>query len=87
MYILSSNIFKEDDDKTGIMGQRRLKVRALMFHRVLPEKLITKPNAYSAVGSLISQEYFEEVLSFLQSDGYKFTTISRLYELPASENI
>ncbi len=72
-------------NKTGIIGRRRLKVQVLMFHRVLPEILITKTNAYSLVGSLISQEFFEQVLSFLQSEGYKFTTISRLSELPSSE--
>lgn len=49
-----------------------------MFHRVLPEKLIKKPNAYSTFGTLISQEYLEKVLSSVLDKGFKFTTISGL---------
>jgi peptidoglycan/xylan/chitin deacetylase (PgdA/CDA1 family) len=49
-----------------------------MFHRILPEKLITKPNAYSTFGTLISQEYFENVLSCLLNNGFQFATVSEL---------
>ncbi len=52
--------------------------RVLMFHRVLPQKLITQPNAYSTYGTLITQEYFETVLSFLADNDFKFVTISEL---------
>lgn len=49
-----------------------------MFHRVLPEKQISYPNAYSTYGTLISQEYFEIVLSCLIDNGFQFATISEL---------
>lgn len=49
-----------------------------MFHRVLPEKQITNPNAYSTFGTLISQEYFENVLSCLTNNGFEFVTVSEL---------
>lgn len=49
-----------------------------MFHRVLPAKQITQPNAYSTFGTLISQEYFETVLSYLTDNGFQFVTISEL---------
>ncbi len=52
--------------------------KVLMFHRVLPDKLITQPNAYSTFGTLISQEYFEAVLSCLTDNGFQFTTVSDL---------
>ncbi|WKZ76308.1 MAG: polysaccharide deacetylase family protein [Vicingaceae bacterium] len=52
--------------------------KVLMFHRVLPDKLITQPNAYSTFGTLISQEYFENVLSCLTDNGFQFTTVSTL---------
>lgn len=52
--------------------------KVLMFHRVLPDKLITQPNAYSTFGTLISQEYFETVLSCLTDNGFQFTTVSNL---------
>lgn len=52
--------------------------KVLMFHRVLPDKLITQPNAYSTFGTLISQEYFETVLSCLTDNGFQFTTVSDL---------
>jgi len=50
--------------------------KVLMFHRVLPEKQITQPNAYSTFGTLISQEYFEVVLSLLTDNDFQFVTIS-----------
>ena len=50
----------------------------LMFHRVLPEKLITQPNAYTTFGTLISQEYFEMVLSLLTDNNFQFVTISEI---------
>lgn len=52
--------------------------KVLMFHRILPEAQITKPNAYSTFGTLISQEYFEGVLSCLIVNGFKFVTVSEL---------
>lgn len=52
--------------------------KVLMFHRILPEKLITEPNAYSTYGTLISQEYFEEVLSCVTDNGFQFATVSTL---------
>lgn len=48
--------------------------KVLMFHRVLPEKQITHPNAYSTFGTLISQEYFEIVLSCLTDNGFEFVS-------------
>ena len=50
----------------------------LMFHRVLPEKQIIYPNAYSTYGTLISQEYFEIVLSCLTDKGFEFVTVSEI---------
>lgn len=52
--------------------------KVLMFHRVLPDKLITQPNAYSTFGTLISQEYFENVLSCLTDNGFQFVTVSEI---------
>jgi peptidoglycan/xylan/chitin deacetylase (PgdA/CDA1 family) len=52
--------------------------KVLMFHRVLPDKLITQPNAYSTFGTLITQEYFETVLSCLADNGFQFVTVSEL---------
>lgn len=52
--------------------------KVLMFHRVLPEKQITYPNAYSTFGTLISKEYFENVLSCLSDNGFQFVTVSEL---------
>lgn len=52
--------------------------KVLMFHRVLPEKQIIYPNAYSTFGTLISQEYFEIVLSCLTDNGFQFVTLSEL---------
>lgn len=52
--------------------------KVLMFHRVLPEKQIIYPNAYSTFGTLISQEYFEAVLLCLAENGFQFVTVSEL---------
>lgn len=52
--------------------------KVLMFHRVLPKKQITYPNAYSTFGTLISQEFFEDVLSCLSDNGFQFVTVSEL---------
>jgi peptidoglycan/xylan/chitin deacetylase (PgdA/CDA1 family) len=52
--------------------------KVLMFHRVLPEKQIIQPNAYSSFGTLISQEYFENILACLVDTGFKFVKISEL---------
>lgn len=53
-------------------------IKVLMFHRILPEKQIIYPNAYSTFGTLISQEYFENVLSCLTDNGFQFVTVSEL---------
>lgn len=52
--------------------------KVLMFHRVLPEKQITYPNAYSTFGTLISKEYFETVLSFLNDNRFQVVKVSEL---------
>jgi len=54
--------------------------KVLMFHRVLPEKQITQPNSYSTFGTLISQEYFEVVLSLLAVNGFQFVTVSEIIQ-------
>lgn len=59
----------------------------LMFHRVLPEKQITYPNAYSTFGTLISQEYFEIVLSCLTDNGFEFVTVSELTKRNKNEKL
>jgi len=61
--------------------------KVLMFHRVLPDKLITQPNAYSTFGTLITQEYFEEVLSCLTANGFRFATISELTQQSDTDNL
>lgn len=61
--------------------------KVLMFHRVLPEKLISQPNAYSTFGTLISQEYFETVLSLLTENNFQFVTISELTQKSNSEKL
>lgn len=58
-----------------------------MFHRVLPEKLILKPNAYSQFGTLISQEYFETVLSLLTDNKFQFATISEIINQNDNEKL
>lgn len=58
-----------------------------MFHRVLPEKQITQPNAYSNFGTLISQEYFEAVLSFLIDNGFEFVTVSELTRQSSTDKL
>lgn len=52
--------------------------KVLMFHRVLPDKLITQPNAYSTFGTLITQEYLETILYCLTDNGFQFVTVSEL---------
>ena len=61
--------------------------KVLMFHRVLPEKKITQPNAYSTFGTLISQEYFESVLSFLIDNGFEFATVSELTRQSSTDRL
>ncbi|TVR76841.1 MAG: polysaccharide deacetylase family protein [Chitinophagaceae bacterium] len=61
--------------------------KVLMFHRVLPEKLITQPNAYTTFGTLISQEYFETVLSLLTENNFEFVSISELAQRSNSEKL
>jgi len=52
--------------------------KVLMFHRVLPERQIRQPNAYSTFGTLVSQEYFETVLSLLTDGNFQFVTVSEI---------
>lgn len=61
--------------------------KVLMFHRVLPEKHITHPNAYSTFGTLISQEYFENVLLCLTDNGFEFVTVSELTKRNKTEKL
>jgi peptidoglycan/xylan/chitin deacetylase (PgdA/CDA1 family) len=61
--------------------------KVLMFHRVLPEKQITQPNAYSTFGTLISQEYFEVVLSLLTDNGFQFVTVSEITQQSNTEKL
>ena len=61
--------------------------KVLMFHRVLPEKQIKLPNAYSTFGILISQEYFEKVLSCLIENSFHFVTVSELTKHADSDKI
>ena len=55
-----------------------------MFHRVVPQRLIQKPDAYYSFGTLISQEYFENLLQFIVENGFQFVTISELKNLIGS---
>ena len=57
---------------------KRFKPIVLEFHRVLPEKLITKTSGYFATETVISQNYFEKVLFYLKKEGYKFVTVAGL---------
>jgi peptidoglycan/xylan/chitin deacetylase (PgdA/CDA1 family) len=61
--------------------------KVLMFHRVLPEKHITQPNAYSTFGTLISQKYFEVVLSLLTDNGFQFVTVSEITQQSDTEKL
>ena len=61
--------------------------KVLMFHRVLPDKLITQPNAYSTFGTLITQEYLETVLSCLSDNGFQFVTISELKQNSSKDKL
>jgi len=61
--------------------------KVLMFHRVLPDKQITQPNAYSTFGTLISQEYFENVLSCLTDKGFQFATVSELTQQAKTDKL
>ena len=61
--------------------------KVLMFHRVLPSKLITQPNAYSTFGTLISQEYFEVVLSLLTDKGFQFVTVSEITQYTDTDKL
>jgi peptidoglycan/xylan/chitin deacetylase (PgdA/CDA1 family) len=61
--------------------------KVLMFHRVLPEKLINQPNAYSVFGTLISLEYLESVLSYLKKECYEFVSISEIEKKSDNEKI
>lgn len=61
--------------------------KVLMLHRVLPTKLITQPNAYSTIRTLISLEYFETVLSLLKNQNFEFVAISELTSRNYKENL
>lgn len=58
-----------------------------MFHRVLPEKQIKFPNAYSTFGTLISEEFFENVLSCLSDNGFQFVTVSELTRRTSTDKL
>ena len=58
------------------------KVSILELHRVLPENQINRTNGYFAADTLISQEYLRNVLLYLKSKKYSFTTISGIIEQP-----
>jgi peptidoglycan/xylan/chitin deacetylase (PgdA/CDA1 family) len=58
-----------------------------MFHRVLPEKQIKYPNAYSTFGTLISQEYFENVLSCLSDNNFQIVTVSELIRRSSTDKV
>jgi len=55
--------------------------KVLMFHRILPKIKIPKKCAYSDFGTLISQEYFEEILQLILNLNIEVVTISELTEL------
>lgn len=61
--------------------------KVLMFHRVLPEKQIKFPNAYSTFGTLISQEFFENILSCLSDNGFQFVTVSELTRRTSTDKL
>lgn len=61
--------------------------KVLMFHRVLPEKQIKFPNAYSTFGTLISEEFFENVLSCLSDNGFQFVTVSELTRRTSTDKL
>ncbi len=61
--------------------------KVLMFHRILPEKQIIYPNAYSTFGTLISQEYFDVVLSLLTVNGFQFVTVSEIIQRSDTEKL
>lgn len=61
--------------------------KVLMFHRVLSEGQIIYPNAYSTFGTLISQEYFEIVLSCLTDKGFQFATVSELTQQAKTDKL
>lgn len=61
--------------------------KVLMFHRVSPEMQIRQPNAYSTFGTLISQEYFEVVLSLLTDNGFQFVTVSEITQRSDTEKL
>jgi peptidoglycan/xylan/chitin deacetylase (PgdA/CDA1 family) len=61
--------------------------KVLMFHRVLPEKQIKQFDAYSYFGTLISQEYFNDVLSLLIDKGFKFVNISDIEKHSKSDKL
>ena len=51
-------------------------LKVLMLHRILPAKRIAAPNAYATFGTLISQEYFEQVLTRIIDLGFTFINIT-----------
>lgn len=58
-----------------------------MFHRVLPQNLISEPNAYITYGTLISQDYLQEVLSLIISFGFQFAKVSELATKSEEKNL
>lgn len=61
--------------------------KVLMFHRVLPEKLITTPNSYTEFGTLISLEYLIKILQWLSDNNFKFIKVSDLVNYTDSDKV
>jgi peptidoglycan/xylan/chitin deacetylase (PgdA/CDA1 family) len=52
--------------------------KILLFHRVLPKKSILEQQAYSTFGTVISEDYFGEILHYLMQSNYQFAAVSQL---------
>jgi len=64
-------------------------MKVLMFHRVLPEKLIStnKRNAYLKRGTLISLETFIDIIDFIHSGKFICINMSQVSEYRNANNI
>ncbi len=49
-----------------------------MFHRILPQQMISENDAYYQRGTLISCELLEKVILFFQRSNYEFITLNQL---------
>lgn len=52
-----------------------------MFHRLLPDHQIARPNAYSERGTLISIAFFERILQKISDVGYRVVTLQQYIHL------